>query len=585
MVLCYGEATGYAIAGTTGGTLPYNYLWTNGNMTADLTNVIAGDYAVTVTDANNCTTSVNVTITEADAVRVLITQDVSWYMLSAPAPGIHYNDFLNGFATQGYSGSTYPDRQPNFIWFDETDTLTTNISWRTIADGNQNMTPGRGYYFFVFGTVPGDPLYDVVLPKPLYISNCLGYAEPFSWDNSTFPITFTPRNGGKVSNGPNDTVFIETNLADQGWNLIGNPTGQSLDWNTTGWTKTNMDNSIYIWDPLDNEFKVFNGVTGTHDGKISPFQSFWVRAHAADPVLSFTEDVFTTGGTFLRGGDTTINLAHYSLPLNLSINGQSANAFISFMEDGRDGPDLWDAFQIKPLSDTWLEVYTTASESQKVPLVINNLPFEGRDYYNLPLYVGGKKDKTPIKGDFKLEWEIPENWPVDWSVSLHDHLTQKEISMKDQNSYVFNYQSGNLIGSEQEHEKGLFHLPGNIVESITQKNANEVRDGSAPFSVVIEKKKPVNPGYIAPNTKLLGNYPNPFSTKTTIRFSLPQPGNISLELYDIHGRLLEVLADNKYYPGGISNVEWVNKAINNGIYILRIKSETGNDVLKLNIIK
>jgi hypothetical protein len=346
-----------------------------------------------------------------------------------------------------------------------------------------------------------------------------------------------------------------------------------------------MDNSIYVWDPVDNEFKVFNGVTGTHNGQISPFQSFWVRAHAANPALSFTDEVFSTGGVFLRGGDTTINIAHYSLPIKLGINGQSANAFITFMDEGRDGPDKWDAFQIKPLSDTWLEVYTTASESQKVPLVINNLPFEGKDYYNLPLYVGGKKDKTPIKGDFKLEWEIPDNWPADWSVSLHDHLSQKVISMRNQKEYVFNYQSGNLIGTNDEHEKGLFHLPNNIVESISNKNGNEVRDGSAPFSVVIEKKKPLDPGYIYPFTKLLGNYPNPFSTKTTIRFSLPQPGNVNLALYDIHGRLLDVIEDNVYFPGGINTVEWVNKTLNNGIYILRIKSDTGNDVIKLNIIK
>ena len=584
-VLCNGDATGGAIASSSGGTSPYTYVWSNGNLTFDLTNVVAGTYTVTVTDAHNCTSSISVPITEANVVGVNITQDVSWYMISAPAPGINYGDFLNGFATQGYPGSSYPDKQPNLIWFDETDTLTTNISWRTIGNSSQVMTPGRGYYFFVFGTVPGDPLYDVVLPKQLYVNNCIVYAQPFSYTNATFPITFTPRNGGKVSNGPNDTVFIETNLADQGWNLLGNPTGKSLDWNASGWTKTNIDNSIYVWDPVDKEFKVFNGVTGTHNGQISPFQSFWVRAHGPNPVLSFTDEVFSDGGVFLRGGDTTINIAHYSIPFKLGIDNLSANSFITFMDEGRDGPDKWDAFQIKPLSDTWLEVYTTASESQTVPLVINNLPFEGKDYYNLPLYVGGKKNQVPIKGDFKLEWEIPDNWPADWSVSLHDHLTQKVIPMRSQKNYVFNYQSENLLGNGQGHEKGLIHLPSSIVETITDKKSNEVRSGSAPFSVVIEKKKPVDPDYIASTTKLLRNYPNPFSSKTNIKFSLPQPGNITLELFDVNGRLLDVIADNVYYPGGINTIVWVNKSINNGIYLLRIKSDTGNDVIKLNIIK
>ena len=41
----------------TGGTLPYNYSWSNGAVTQDLPNVSPGTYVVLVTDANNCTVS------------------------------------------------------------------------------------------------------------------------------------------------------------------------------------------------------------------------------------------------------------------------------------------------------------------------------------------------------------------------------------------------------------------------------------------------------------------------------------------------------------------------------------------------
>ena len=40
-----------------GGTLPYNYSWSNGAVTQDLPNVTPGTYIVSVTDANNCTVS------------------------------------------------------------------------------------------------------------------------------------------------------------------------------------------------------------------------------------------------------------------------------------------------------------------------------------------------------------------------------------------------------------------------------------------------------------------------------------------------------------------------------------------------
>jgi hypothetical protein len=45
-----------------GGALPYNYLWSNGATTQDLSNVVAGNYSVQLKDANNCilTNSYNV---------------------------------------------------------------------------------------------------------------------------------------------------------------------------------------------------------------------------------------------------------------------------------------------------------------------------------------------------------------------------------------------------------------------------------------------------------------------------------------------------------------------------------------------
>jgi len=54
---CFGDNTGaYAIT-PIGGTGPYQYQWSHGDTTQDVSNLIAGTYGLTITDANNCTWS------------------------------------------------------------------------------------------------------------------------------------------------------------------------------------------------------------------------------------------------------------------------------------------------------------------------------------------------------------------------------------------------------------------------------------------------------------------------------------------------------------------------------------------------
>ena len=64
MVSCFGGNNGSATASSTGGTTPYTYLWSNADPDSIAGNLIAGTYTVTVTDANGCTDTAAVTITE-----------------------------------------------------------------------------------------------------------------------------------------------------------------------------------------------------------------------------------------------------------------------------------------------------------------------------------------------------------------------------------------------------------------------------------------------------------------------------------------------------------------------------------------
>ena len=63
-VLCNGQNTGAIDLSVSGGTGSKTYLWSNGASTQNISNLIAGNYTVTVTDANNCKKTANVEITQ-----------------------------------------------------------------------------------------------------------------------------------------------------------------------------------------------------------------------------------------------------------------------------------------------------------------------------------------------------------------------------------------------------------------------------------------------------------------------------------------------------------------------------------------
>ena len=76
-VLCFGNSTGSVNLTVTGGTAPYNYLWSNNGTAEDPTGMPSGAYTVTVTDANGCTAQTSVTITQPQAALALSSTQVN----------------------------------------------------------------------------------------------------------------------------------------------------------------------------------------------------------------------------------------------------------------------------------------------------------------------------------------------------------------------------------------------------------------------------------------------------------------------------------------------------------------------------
>ncbi len=68
------------------------------------------------------------------------------------------------------------------------------------------------------------------------------------------------------------------------------------------------------------------------------------------------------------------------------------------------------------------------------------------------------------------------------------------------------------------------------------------------------------------------NYPNPFNPVTTISFALPKNSKVSLTVYDILGRKMDVLADGYKEPGSYE-VMFNAKNYASGVYVYRLTTD------------
>lgn len=66
-----GNVNGSVSLSTSGGTLPYSYLWSNGNVSSSINSLAAGTYTCTVTDANLCSTVHSINIASSSAVNIV----------------------------------------------------------------------------------------------------------------------------------------------------------------------------------------------------------------------------------------------------------------------------------------------------------------------------------------------------------------------------------------------------------------------------------------------------------------------------------------------------------------------------------
>jgi hypothetical protein len=81
---------------------------------------------------------------------------------------------------------------------------------------------------------------------------------------------------------------------------------------------------------------------------------------------------------------------------------------------------------------------------------------------------------------------------------------------------------------------------------------------------------------IADQYQLSQNYPNPFNSTTAIRFQMAKAGRVRINVYDVLGQKVKIIADNYYETGWheiqFDGIDENNHTIDNGVYLYRMEA-------------
>ena len=176
---CNGVSDGAIDLTVTGGTTSYSYLWSDGSTTADLTSLAAAAYSVTVTDANGCTTTASVTITEPT---------VSTLTVSNSATTICAGDSVTLTSLTGFTGHQ---------WYDASGAITgaTSSTYITYASGSYYVSANDANGCPATSTSTAITVDALPAPTNLSSSNIGFNTATLSWDAvsgiSQYKLTYT----------------------------------------------------------------------------------------------------------------------------------------------------------------------------------------------------------------------------------------------------------------------------------------------------------------------------------------------------------------------------------------------------------
>jgi hypothetical protein len=260
-----------------------------------------------------------------------------------------------------------------------------------------------------------------------------GYAADFGSSTISKTVNMT----GTVNNGPQSiTLYNNNQLYTKGFNLAGNPYPSPINWDASGWTRTNIDNAVYFF----NSGSV-NQYTGAYSTYINGVSSDGVTGPVIASMQGFfvhvSDGAYPVSGTFAISNIARVNdlspVFHKSalsaLPMtsvrprtllrlsaNFADHAQSSDPVVVYSND--QATTVFDkqleAVKLMNVNEDLPNLYVLSGNAK---LVINAIA-DIDTATIIPLGVQIEKD-----GSVTFNLRNLENWPAHLNLYLTDAVT------------------------------------------------------------------------------------------------------------------------------------------------------------------
>jgi hypothetical protein len=314
-----------------------------------------------------------------------------------------------------------------------------------------------------------------------------------------------------------------------------------------------------------------------------------------------------TGWAILRNDNNSIyyreTFARLSAPftaghIHTGASGTNGSVIEPFTFIGNSAEGIYtnvaDSIIVKFIKgNTYFNVHTTANPSGEIRGQLNYTSGIG-----FVATLDGSQETPPLtvngQGTGYFIWGAPVQNALNFQVTVaglsstytgsHFHLGANGVSGSVVHPYDFGTDSTvNTIWNGLSDANIISLIQGSIYTNVHTSNnpGGEIRGQltftnaySGNLTSVNDTKNEIPTKFI-----LTQNYPNPFNPSTIISFSIPERSRISLKVYDILGRVVDVLADG-IMNAGVYKINFDGRKLASGIYIYSLSSDKGDIISK-----